>query len=281
MEKLTVSSIIERKGSGKPITMLTAYDCYFAQLMAETGIDIILVGDSLGMVVQGYESTLQVTVEDIIYHAKAVRRGAPHSFIVADMPFMSYQVSDSEAVANAGRMIKEAGANAVKIEGGAGFAPRLKKIVEAGIPVMGHIGLQPQWINTLGGYKLQGNSVEAAKAIVDDARAIEEAGVFSILLEKVVSQVSGYITEKSSVPTIGIGAGPACDGQVLVTHDIIGLFEQFRPKFAKRYSETGKLIKESIIAYRDEVSSGKFPETAHSYKMKDELYAEFLRAVEK
>jgi len=253
------------KQDGKKITMLTAYDYSTAALLDQVGIDILLVGDSLGMVVLGYETTLPVTMEEMLHHTRAVARASKRAMVVGDMPFMSYQVSTEQALENAGRFLKEADAHAVKLEGGVEIVDTVKRLVDSGIPVMGHLGLTPQSIHQLGGYGVQGKEDEAAKKMIDDAIALEEAGIFSLVLECVPTALAKDITEQISVPTIGIGAGVYCDGQVLVTHDLLGIFEKFVPKFVKRYVELNKPIKEAVNRFIEEVQQGKFPGPEHSF----------------
>lgn len=263
MEKLTVPAMRERKGKEK-ITMLTAYDFALAGIIDQAGIDVILVGDSLGNVMLGYPTTLPVTIDEMIHHTKAVTRAAKTSLVVTDMPFMSYQEGIEQARRNAGRMIKETGAEAVKVEGGRRMADVIKAIVDIDIPVMAHIGLTPQSINRMGGYKVQGKGA-AEEMLLEDARAVEEAGAFSVVLEAVPRGAAKTITEMLSIPTIGIGAGPDCDGQVLVVHDLLGLLGQFRPKFVKTYVNLRDLIDKAVREYAEEVKGGAFPDDAHSF----------------
>lgn len=244
--------------------MLTAYDYSTARLVDEAGIPMILVGDSLGMVLLGYETTLSVTMEDMIHHVKAVVRGSKHAMVIADMPFMSYQAGVSDAMRNAGRFLQEAGAQAVKLEGGERIADTVKKLVDHGIPVMGHIGLTPQSINQLGGYKVQGKTSAAAAQLVKDAKCLEDAGAFSIVLESVPLQLAKHITENSAVPTIGIGAGVHCDGQVLVINDMLGMFSDIHPKFVKQYANLSENINEALTRFSNDVKNGTFPEEKHS-----------------
>ncbi len=250
--------------------MLTAYDYPSAVAVDAAGIEVILVGDSLGMVVLGYETTLPVTMEDMLHHARAVARGAKYALLVGDMPFMSYQVSVEEAVRNAGRFLQEAGMDAVKLEGGRERAETIRAIVDAGIPVMGHIGLTPQSVHQLGGFRAQGKTAQAAKRLVEDALILQDAGCFALVLESVPTQLAGLITEKLDIPTIGIGAGPYCDGQVLVFHDLLGLFDRFTPRFVKQYAQLHAVIHEALSAYRDDVLKGRFPAPEHSLEMKAE-----------
>ncbi len=262
--KWTAKRIRALKGTQR-IACLTAYDYTTGQALDECGIPLVLVGDSLAMTVLGYETTLPVTIEEMLHHCAAVSRGVNTALIVADMPFMSYQVSTEQALSNAGRFIKEAGADAVKIEGGAHRAPIVRSLVQNGIPVLGHIGLTPQSIREMGGYKVQGKTAEQARTLIEDAVALDEAGVFAIVLECLPAELAGDITAAVGVPTIGIGAGAACDGQILVTHDILGLFPKFTPKFVKRYAELGSPMREAFAAYRDEVERGEFPTEIHEY----------------
>lgn len=251
--------------SGKKIVMLTAYDYLMASYLEKSGVDILLVGDSLGMVFQGVKDTLPVTVDDIIYHVRSVKRGAPLTMVVADMPFMSYQVSVGDAVKNAGRIMKESGASALKLEGGEEICPQVKAIIKAGMPVMGHIGLQPQSVNRYGGYPVQGKTKEEEDHMVSDAIALEKAGIFALVVEKVAAKAAAAITDAAGVPVIGIGSGPHCDGQVLVTHDMLGAFEDFKPSFVRQY---GKIAAQSIAAvkkFSKDVRSKKFPSKKYYY----------------
>lgn len=265
MDKITVLDFKRKKESGEKITMLTAYDYPMARLVDIAGIDAVLVGDSLGMVALGYDSTVYVTMDEMIHHSKAVRRGITRAFLIGDMPFMSYQISDEEAVRNAARFIKEAGCGAVKLEGGKEMVPRVKAIINAGIPVVGHIGLTPQSINKIGAYKLQGKTSASAKKITEDAFALESAGCFSLILECVPQTLAEKITKELSIPTIGIGAGKYCNGQVLVTHDIIGYFDRFVPKFVKQYAKINSVIQEAIVSFKREVENSIFPDKEHSF----------------
>lgn len=279
MKKITLLDLQDKKHKGKKITMLTAYDYPFARLMDEVGIDTILVGDSLGMVVLGYESTLPVTMEEMLHHVKAVKRGVNRAFLIGDLPFMSYQASKEDAVRNAGAFMK-AGCDAVKLEGGKEVASKIEAIVKAGIPVLGHIGLTPQSISKLGGYRVQGRDIESARRLIEDALALEAAGAFGIVLECVPYQLAKLITEKLSIITIGIGAGPYCDGQVLVIHDILGLFEKFTPRFVKVYTNLAPQIKAAIDCYKKEVETGKFPNLDHSYDLPEETWKHILQDIE-
>lgn len=266
-QKLTIPGMKARKQIGEKFVVVTAYDYPSAVLVDKTNIEVILVGDSLGMTMLGYDSTVPVTMEDMIHHTKPVVKGAPGCFVVVDMPFGSYNVSIEEAMRNATRLMKEAGAEAVKLEGGTGIVPTVKALVNGGIPVMAHIGLTPQTVSQLGGYKVQGRDGESAKCLLEDALSLEEAGAFSIVLECVPAPLAKVITEKLTIPTIGIGAGADCDAQVLVFHDILGLFDRFVPKFVKRYANIGHTIVEALTAYAGEVREGVFPLEEHSFGM--------------
>jgi 3-methyl-2-oxobutanoate hydroxymethyltransferase len=270
-QRVTTATIKEMKAAGKPITMLTAYDYPLAKIVDEAGIDMILVGDSLGNVVLGYDSTLPVTMDEMIHHTRAACRGASRAMVVADMPFLSYQVSVEEAVRNAGRFLKETGAQAVKLEGGQEVAEAVRAIVNAGIPVVGHLGLTPQAIHQLGGFKVQGKDELAAKKLIADARALEEAGIFCLVLECVPTPLARAVTEALSVATIGIGAGPHCDGQVLVTYDLIGLYPRFTPKFVKKYVNLHEHITAALQQYREEVGARTYPGPEHSFGMSEEV----------
>ncbi|SRR3989338_7754703 len=275
--KVTTVDIQKMKSEGKKIAALTAYDYPFARLLDEAGVDIILVGDSLGMTILGYENTLPVTIEDMIYHTKAVKRGVKRSLLIADMPFMSYQVSIDDAMENAGRLLKEGGAEGVKLEGGIVIQEIVSAIVEIGIPVMGHVGLTPQSIHKFGGYKVQGRKSVQAREIIEDAKALEDAGVFSIVLEGIPLELAKEITQKVKIPTIGIGAGQFCNGQVMVIHDLLGLSGEFKPKFVKRYVDAGEVIKNAVREYIKEVGEGNFPTDEHSYFAEER----HLRSVQK
>jgi len=264
-KKITPVDIQTMKHEGKKITMLTAYDYTTALLVDRAGIDIILVGDSLGMTVLGYENTIPVTMDEMIHHTKAVTRGAKYALIIGDMPFMSYNTSERDAIFNAGRFMKEGKADAIKLEGGASVKDIVSAIVKAGIPVMGHIGLTPQTISMLGGFKVQGKDAQAAQKIIDDALSLEDAGAFSVLIEAIPAPITKRITERLKVPVIGIGAGVHCDGQVLVVHDMLGLFDRFTPKFAKRYVNLSEQMLKAFEAYREEVRKGEFPTDQHSF----------------
>ena len=266
-KKLTIQDIITMKKSGERISMLTAYDASFAGLIDTVGIDMVLVGDSLGMVLLGYNSTIPVTMEEMLHHCRAAGKGVKRAVLVGDMPFMSYQVSESEAITNAGRFLKEAGCDAVKLEGGTAMCDKVGAIVKAGISVMGHIGLTPQTASQLGGYKVQGKDADSSRQLLQSARDLEAAGAFSIVLECIPAQLSEAITRTVTIPTIGIGAGKHCDGQVLVTHDMVGMFEKFSPSFVKQYINLAPQIKDAVAAYHEEVKNGSFPDDEHSFKM--------------
>ena len=269
--KNTTATFKKAKEEKQKITMLTAYDYSFAKLMDEAGINSILVGDSVGMVCLGYEDTLPVTMEDMIHHTKAVARGAKNALVVADMPFMSYQTSVYDAVVNAGRLIKEGGAQAVKLEGGFEVTEQIKAIVDASIPVVANIGLTPQSVNAFGGFKVQGKSEAAAQKLLDEARAVEKAGAFAVVMECVPAKLAAKITEELSIPTIGIGAGAGCDGQVLVYQDMLGLFSDFTPKFVKQFANVGEIVKGAFEGYIREVQEGTFPAQEHTFKIDDEV----------
>ena len=268
--KNTSITFKESKNKEK-MTMLTAYDYSTAKLIDEAGVNAILVGDSLGMVCLGYEDTLSVTTEDMIHHSKAVAKGAKNALVVTDMPFMSYQTSVYDAVCNAGRLMKEGRAQAVKLEGGVEFKDHIRAIVNASIPVMGHLGLTPQSVNAFGGFKVQGKDEEAAKTLIADAKAVEEAGAFAVVLECVPSKLAELISKEISIPTIGIGAGAGCDGQVLVYQDMLGMFSDFTPKFVKRFANVGDYMKEAFAKYIEEVKDGVFPEEKHCFKINDDV----------
>lgn len=269
--KNTVSTLMAQKQSGDKITMLTAYDYTTAKIMDECGVNALLIGDSLGMVMLGYENTLPVTMEDMIHHTAAVARGAKNAFIVADMPFMSYQTSVYDAVSNAGRLIKEGGAHAVKLEGGAEVCEQIHAIVNASIPVVAHLGLTPQSVNVFGGFKVQGKSAERAKQIFDDALKIQEAGACAVVLEGIPAKLAARITEKLTIPTIGIGAGSGCDGQVLVYQDMLGLTTGHVPKFVRQFAEVRSVMVQGIESYIRETKSGAFPAEEHTYSISDEV----------
>ena len=266
-KKLTIQDIIMMKKKGEKVSMLTAYDASFAGLIDATGIEMVLVGDSLGMVLLGYNSTVPVTMEEMLHHCRAASKGVKRALLVGDMPFMSYQVSESEAITNAGRFLKEAGCDAVKLEGGTEVCDTVKAMVRAGISVMGHIGLTPQTASQLGGYKVQGKDADSARKLLQSARDLESAGAFSIVLECIPAELAEVITKAVSIPTIGIGAGKHCDGQVLVTHDMVGMFEKFTPSFVKQYINLAPQIKEAVATYFEEVKNGSFPGEEHSFNM--------------
>jgi 3-methyl-2-oxobutanoate hydroxymethyltransferase len=264
-DKVTKATILEMRVRGEKIVALTAYDYLSTRIVDESGVDMILVGDSLGMVVLGFENTLPVTMEEIIHHCKAVARARPRALLAADMPFMSYQASVEDAVRNAGRLVKEGGAESVKLEGGERYVPVIEAIVHASIPVVGHLGLTPQSLHQLGGYRVQGKDSESADGLVSDAKALERAGCFAIVLEGIPWQLAGRITEAVSIPTIGIGAGPRCSGQILVLQDMLGIHEKPLPRFVKKYEELGLRMREAISSYVLEVKEGRFPGMEHSY----------------
>ncbi len=273
-KKVTVLTLRQKKERGQPITMLTAYDYPTALLLDRVGIDAILVGDSLGMVVLGYENTLPVTMDEMIHHCKAVARGARTALLIGDMPFLSYQVSVTEAVRNAGRFLQEGGMDAVKLEGGRERLDAIRAIVQAGIPVMGHLGLTPQSVHQLGGFRPQARTARAAQRLIEDALMLEEAGCFAIVLESVPARLATLISQRLSIPTIGIGAGAGCDGQVLVTHDLLGLFERFTPRFVKRYAQLHAEIERAFRAYIEDVEARRFPAEEHTVEMSEEEWAE-------
>lgn len=269
--KNTVVTFQQAKEKGEKLTMLTAYDYSTAKLIDESGVNSILVGDSLGNVVLGYEDTVSVTMEDMIHHGAAVARGVNNALVIIDMPFMSYQTSCYDALVNAGRLMKEGRANAVKLEGGTEVCPQIKAIVEAGIPVCAHIGLTPQSINAFGGFKVQGKSEAAAKRLLEDAKAVEKAGAFAVVLEGVPKKLADLITGQLAIPTIGIGAGGGCDGQVLVYQDMLGMFSDFTPKFVKRFASVGDVMKEAFRSYIADVQNGVFPAEEHTYSVDDSV----------
>lgn len=269
--KQTAVTFLDHKQKGEKISMLTAYDYSTAKLVDQAGIDGILVGDSLGNVMLGYEDTLSVTVEDMIHHGAAVARGVKNALVVIDMPFLSYQTSVYDAVKNAGRLVKQGHAGAVKLEGGKEFAPQIRAITAASIPVMGHLGLTPQSIHTLGGYRVQGKTEAAAQKLLEDALAVEEAGAFALTLECVPAKLAELITSKLSIPTIGIGAGAGCDGQVLVYQDMLGMFNDYTPKFVKRFAEVGEVMKNAFAEYNRQVKEGSYPDEAHSFGMDEDV----------
>ena len=279
IKKLMIPDLHAMKREGRKISMITAYSFPQAQCVDEAGIDIILVGDSLGMVELGYRDTVPVTMEEMLSHTKAVMRGVRRAHVVGDMPFMSYNISREQAITNAGVLYKDGGCDSVKLEGGQDMAPAAAAIVKAGIPVFGHIGLTPQTAGTLGGFKVQGKSLDQARKVVDDAIALEEAGVFAIVLEAIPRQLAALITEKLKVPTIGIGGGLDCDGQVLVLHDMVGLFRRFTPKFVKVYADVYSVQLEAVKTYIAEVQGTTFPADEHTFTMKEEAVAELRKAL--
>lgn len=276
-KKVTTLTFRQKKERSEVITMLTAYDYPTAMAIDQAGMDSILVGDSLGMVVLGYENTLPVTMEEMLHHARAVARGAKSALLIGDMPFMSYQISAEEAVRNAGRFLQQGGMDAVKLEGGRERADAVRAIVGTGIPVMGHLGLTPQSVHQLGGFRAQGKTASAAKRLLEDAQILEDAGAFSLVLESVPARLAEWISRKISIPTIGIGAGAGCDGQVLVTHDLLGLFDRFTPKFVKQYANFHAGMSKAFTDYMDDVERKHFPAAEHTVEMADEEWDEFLR----
>lgn len=271
--RVTINRIKGMKSKGEKIAMVTAYDYSTAKIVDQVGIPLILVGDSLGMVILGYESTIPVTMDDMLHHTKAVVRGTKRAMVIGDMPFMTYQISIEDALRNAARFIQEGGAQAVKLEGGVTVAERVRRVVECGIPVMGHIGLTPQSVHQLGGFRVQGKTSEAATSLLEDATALEEAGAFGIVLETVPAPLAALITQRVSIPTIGIGAGVGCDGQVQVINDILGSFTDFVPKHAKQYARLSDIIQSALAEYYDEVGAGRFPTDQHSFSMDESILA--------
>src|SRR5512143_256332 len=278
-KKVSTLAFRQKKERGEPISMLTAYDYPTALALDQAGVDSILVGDSLAMVVLGYENTLPVTMEEMLHHSRAVARGAKHALLIGDMPFMSYQVSVEEAVRNAGRFLQQGGMDAVKLEGGREREAAIRSITSAGIPVMGHIGLTPQSINQLGGFRAQGKTAVAAKRLIEDAQILEEAGAFSLVLESVPARLAEMISKKISIPTIGIGAGVGCDGQVLVTHDVLGLFDRFTPKFVKKYANFHNEMQKAFADYIEDVETKRFPTMEHTVEMDDREWELLLKEV--
>jgi 3-methyl-2-oxobutanoate hydroxymethyltransferase len=274
MKTVTVRDILEMKARGEKIPMVTAYDYTTARLADQVGIPLLLVGDSLGMVVLGYDSTIPVTMEDMLHHVKAVTRGVQTAMVVADMPFMSYHIDQAQALANAARLVQEGGARSVKLEGGEKTADTAARIVQAGIPVIGHVGLTPQSVNVLGGYRVQGRSKQAALQLLKDAQAFEEAGAYAVVLELIPSPLAGVVSQRLTIPTIGIGAGPQCDGQVQVLHDMLGLYTDFVPKHTKRYAELAGVIQEAFAQYIEEVKEGSFPTQQQSIPMDESILEE-------
>lgn len=278
MKRLTVVDLLEKKRQGAKLAMLTAYDYPTALIVDRAGVDLVLVGDSLGMVVLGYETTLPVTVDDMVHHARAVMRGCRRALVVVDMPFLSYHAGTDRAVLNAGRIIQESGAQVVKVEGGAEVTPVIRALRVAGIPVMGHLGLTPQSVHALGGYRVQGQDLPSARRLLEDAARLEAAGAFAVVLEAVPAELAVMVTARLSIPTIGIGAGPGCDGQVLVTHDLLGLFDRFTPKFVRRYAELGALAEAAARTFVSDVASGAFPAAEHTHRLAPAVLAQ-LREV--
>jgi 3-methyl-2-oxobutanoate hydroxymethyltransferase len=281
VKKVTVSTLLDMKHDSQKISMLTAYDYALANILDEAEVDVILVGDSLGMVALGYDDTLPVTIEEMIHHTKAVMRGVKRALVVTDMPFMSYQISDEKALENAGMVIKQTGAHGVKLEGGKRIVPVVQKMTDAGIPVMGHLGLTPQSIRQFGGYGLQAANAAAAKQLLDDSLALEAAGAFAVVLEKIPSELAEMVTASLKIPTFGIGAGPSCDGQVLVVNDMLGMFEKFLPKFAKRYTNLRTIIDDAVKEYIDEVKNDLFPASENSFYFEKETLEKFKGIVER
>ncbi|RLB92587.1 MAG: 3-methyl-2-oxobutanoate hydroxymethyltransferase [Deltaproteobacteria bacterium] len=277
-KKITIQNIQQAKKDNKKIIMVTAYDYPFGLMADQAGVDIVLVGDSLGMVVMGLDGTVGVTMDNMIHHIKAVVRGCKKAMIVGDMPFMSYNTSIREAIINAGRLMKEGGCDVVKLEGGIDFAPTVEAIVKAGIPVQGHVGLTPQTASALGGFKIQGKNTQAAKRIIDDAKALEHAGAFSIIVEAVPAPLGEIIAQTVRIPVIGIGAGSQVDGQVLVTHDMVGLFDKFVPRFVKQYAQIRPIIIDALKAFKEEVSTQSFPASEHSFSMPDNTLEELKKS---
>lgn len=263
---LTVTDLLTMKAAGRRIVMLTCYDAVFARLLEEAGVDVLLVGDSLNQVIAGHETTLSTTLDQMIYHAAAVRRSARRALVFVDLPFLTYQVSIPDAIRNAGRVLQETGAHGVKLEGGSHMAETVSALVERGIPVVGHLGLTPQSVHALGGYRVQGREAEAADRLLHDAKLLEASGACAIVLELIPAVLAGRISQALTIPTVGIGAGPQCDGQVLVLHDMLGLNEQFSPKFLKHYAELGQAVREAIRTYAAEVRNGKYPAREHSFE---------------
>jgi len=279
MSRLSIHKLRELKANGQRFAMITAYDYPSARLVEQAGVPVILVGDSLGSVILGYESTVPVTMDDVVYHTRAVVRGTSKAIVVADLPFMSYQANADDAIRNAGRLLQEGGATAVKLEGGSHVVPLVRRMVECGIPVMGHLGLTPQSVNQFGGHKVQGKTPGAAAKLIHDARALEEAGAFAIVLETIPAPVARMVTERLSVPTIGIGAGPDCDAQVQVFHDLLGIYDdQRKMKHAKQYARLGETIRQAVRSYIAEVEGGQFPTAEHSFEMAEESLAELSHA---
>ena len=279
-KKVTTLALRQKKADGQPITMLTAYDYPTAMAIDRAGIDVLLVGDSLGMVVLGYENTLPVTMDDMIHHCKAVARGARNTLLIGDMPFLSYQVSSEEAIRNAGRFLQEGGMDAVKLEGGRERRAAVEAIVSCGIPVMGHLGLTPQSVHQLGGFRPQAREEAAARRLLEDADILQEAGCFALVLESIPGRLAERVSQNLSIPTIGIGAGIGCDGQVLVTHDLLGLFDRFTPRFVRKYADLHSTMAQAFAAYRDDVASRRFPAVEHTVEMPDETWRSLERSLQ-
>ncbi len=278
--KQTVQTIQNKKLQGEKITMLTCYDYSTAKLMDQAGLDMLLVGDSLGNVILGYEDTISVTMEDMIHHTSAVARGTQNALLVADMPFLSYQTSAYDAVKNAGRLMKEGRAKAVKVEGGAVICDQIAAMTQASIPVMGHLGMTPQSVNAFGGFKVQGKTLDAAKKLLADAKAVEAAGAFAVVLECVPEQLASFVTKRLSIPTIGIGAGAGCDGQVLVYQDMLGMFSDYKPKFVRHFAEVGEVMQTAFSQYMCAVQDGSFPAKTHTYQISEEIMAKLEQEVQ-
>lgn len=278
--KQTVQKLLEKKGQGEKISMLTCYDYSTAKIMDAAGLDMLLVGDSLGNVILGYEDTISVTMEDMIHHTSAVSRGAKNAMVVADMPFLSYQTSVYDAVVNAGRLMKEGRAGAVKLEGGKVVCEQIKAIVNASIPVVAHLGMTPQSVNTLGGFKVQAKTLETARQLIEEAKAIEQAGAFAVVLECVPAKLAQLISKTLTIPTIGIGAGAGCDGQVLVYQDMLGMFSDYKPKFVRKFADVGKVMQEAFVLYQEEIQNGNFPAQEHTFTISDEIIEKLEKETE-
>lgn len=278
--KQTVQKLLEKKGQGEKISMLTCYDYSTAKIMDAAGLDMLLVGDSLGNVILGYEDTISVTMEDMIHHTSAVSRGAKNAMVVADMPFLSYQTSVYDAVVNAGRLMKEGRAGAVKLEGGKVVCEQIKAIVNASIPVVAHLGMTPQSVNTLGGFKVQAKTLETARQLIEEAKAIEQAGAFAVVLECVPAKLAQLISKTLTIPTIGIGAGAGCDGQVLVYQDMLGMFADYKPKFVRKFADVGKVMQEAFVLYQEEIQNGNFPAQEHTFTISDEIIEKLEKETE-
>lgn len=278
--KQTVQKLLEKKGQGEKISMLTCYDYSTAKIMDAAGLDMLLVGDSLGNVILGYEDTISVTMEDMIHHTSAVSRGAKNAMVVADMPFLSYQTSVYDAVVNAGRLMKEGRAGAVKLEGGKVVCDQIKAIVNASIPVVAHLGMTPQSVNTLGGFKVQAKTLDAARQLIEDAKEVEQAGAFAVVLECVPAKLAQLISKTLTIPTIGIGAGAGCDGQVLVYQDMLGMFSDYKPKFVRKFADVGKVMQEAFVLYQEEIQNGNFPAQEHTFTISDEIIEKLEKETE-